>query len=86
MMVLGHTACGAVKATIAGEPVPLPSHGVANGRRMFETWYQMESLLLSGRLELDEIITHEIPMEDFAKGFALMQSGEGIKIVMNMGG
>ncbi len=56
-----------------------------NGRRMFETWYQMEALLLSGRLELEEIITHQIPLEDFAKGFALMQSGEGIKIVMNIG-
>jgi threonine 3-dehydrogenase len=55
-----------------------------NGRRMFETWYQMEELLLSGRLELDEIITHQIPFAEFAKGFALMQSGEGIKIVMNV--
>jgi threonine 3-dehydrogenase len=55
-----------------------------NGRRMFETWYQMEELLLSGRLELDEIITHEIPLEDFAKGFRLMQTGEGIKVVLNV--
>ena len=55
-----------------------------NGRRMFETWYQMEELLLSGRLELDEIVTHQIPFADFAKGFGLMQSGEGIKIVMNV--
>lgn len=57
-----------------------------NGRRMFDTWYQMEELLLGGRLELDEIITHELPMEKFAEGFRLMQSGEGIKIVMNIGG
>lgn len=56
-----------------------------NGRKMFETWYQMEALLLSGRLQLDEIITHEIAMDEFARGFALMQSGEGIKIVMNVG-
>jgi threonine 3-dehydrogenase len=56
-----------------------------NGRRMFETWYQMEALLLSGRLQLDEIITHQIPMADFAKGFGLMQSGEGIKVVMDVG-
>lgn len=55
-----------------------------NGRRMFETWYQMEELLLSGRLELEEIVTHQIPFADFAKGFGLMQSGEGIKIVMNV--
>lgn len=55
-----------------------------NGRKMFETWYQMEALLLSGRLELDEIITHQLPMDQFAKGFGLMQSGEGIKIVLKM--
>ena len=34
-----------------------------NGRKMFATWYQMEELLLSGRLQLDEIITHEVPLE-----------------------
>jgi threonine 3-dehydrogenase len=55
-----------------------------NGRKMFETWYQMEELLLSGRLELDEIVTHQIPFADFAKGFGYMQSGEGIKVVMNL--
>lgn len=56
-----------------------------NGRKMFQTWYQMEALLLSGRLELDEIITHQLPMERFAEGFGLMQSGEGIKIVLDIG-
>lgn len=56
-----------------------------NGRKMFDTWYQMEELLLGGRLQLDEIITHEIPLEKYAEGFRLMQSGEGIKIVMNVG-
>jgi len=56
-----------------------------NGRKMFETWYQMESLLLSGRLELDEIITHDLPLADFTQGFRCMQSGEGIKVVMSVG-
>ncbi len=54
-----------------------------NGRRMWQTWYQMEELLLSGRLELDEIITHEFPAEQFEKAFATMISGEGIKVLMN---
>ena len=54
------------------------------GRRMFETWYQMEALLLSGRLRLDEIITHQIPLANYASAFALMQSGEAIKIVLNV--
>jgi threonine 3-dehydrogenase len=57
-----------------------------NGRKMFETWYQMEELLLSGRLELDEILTHEFPLEQFEKAFATMMSGEGIKVVMDVNG
>ncbi len=55
-----------------------------NGRRMFETWYQVESFVLSGRLDLEPIITHEIDMEDFEDGFRMMQSGEAIKVVMRI--
>ncbi len=57
-----------------------------NGRKMFETWYQMEALLLSGRLELDDIITHEFPMERFEAAFATMISGDGIKVVLSVNG
>jgi threonine 3-dehydrogenase len=55
-----------------------------NGRKMFETWYQMEELLLSGRLRLDDIVTHEFPIEDFRKAFKTMMTGEGIKVVMRV--
>lgn len=55
-----------------------------NGRRMWETWYQMEKLLLSGRLELDEIITHEFPLEQFETAFDTMINGDGIKVLMNV--
>ena len=55
-----------------------------NGRKMFETWYQMENLILSNRLELDPIITHVIDMENFEDGFKMMQSGEAIKVVMRI--
>ena len=55
-----------------------------NGRRMFETWYQMEELLISGKLQLDEVITHEFPLEDFQRAFKTMISGEGIKVVMSV--
>ncbi|RMH29130.1 MAG: L-threonine 3-dehydrogenase [Planctomycetota bacterium] len=55
-----------------------------NGRRMFETWYQMEALLLSGRLDLGGIITHRIPMANYARAFELMQAGEAIKIVLDI--
>ena len=57
-----------------------------NGRKMFETWYQMEELLLSGRLELDDIITHEFPLEKFEEAFRTMISGDGIKVVMDVNG
>jgi len=55
-----------------------------NGRRMFETWYQMENLLLSERLELDPIITHVLEMNEFEKGLKMMQTGEAIKVVIKM--
>ena len=57
-----------------------------NGRRMWDTWYQMEKLLLSGNLELDDIVTHEFPIEEFEKAFETMISGEGIKVLMNVNG
>ena len=57
-----------------------------NGRRMWDTWYQMEKLLLSGRLELDDIITHEFPIEQFEKAFETMIQGDGIKVLMNVNG
>jgi threonine 3-dehydrogenase len=57
-----------------------------NGRKMFETWYQMEELLVSGKLELDDIITHEVPLEQFKKAHETMISGEGIKVVMSVNG
>lgn len=55
-----------------------------NGRRMFETWYQMEDLILSGRLKLDSIITHRIPLKEFETGFKLMAAGEAIKVILNI--
>jgi threonine 3-dehydrogenase len=57
-----------------------------NGRKMFETWFQMEELLLSGRLELEEIITHEFALEEFERAHQTMISGEGIKVVMSVSG
>ncbi len=55
-----------------------------NGRRMFETWYQMENLLLSERLEIAPIITHVLEMNEFEKGLKMMQTGEAIKVVIKM--
>jgi len=58
----------------------------SNGRRMFETWYQTEELVRSGRVDLKPIITHVIPFDEFERGFAMMRSGEAAKIVLDLKG
>ena len=52
------------------------------GRQMFETWYQMEQMLLGG-LEITPVITHRIPADRFEEGFAVMESGECGKVVLD---
>lgn len=57
-----------------------------NGRRMFETWYQTQALVRSGRVDLRPIITHVLPFERFDRAFELMRSGEAAKIVLDLTG
>jgi len=57
-----------------------------NGRRIWKTWYQSEALLRSGRLQLDDIVTHTFPLADYQTAFETMISGEGIKVLMNVAG
>jgi threonine 3-dehydrogenase len=53
-----------------------------NGRKMYETWYQMEALLKTGRLNLHPVITHRLPMHEFAQGMELLKTGEASKILL----
>lgn len=57
-----------------------------NGRKMFETWYQTQALVKSGRVDLKPIITHVLPFTDFDRAFALMKSGEAAKVVLDIKG
>ena len=43
-----------------------------NGREMFQTWYQMASLLRSGALDPSPVITHTFPLEEYRAAFDLM--------------
>ena len=52
------------------------------GRKVFETWYKMQVMALSG-LNLDPIITHRFSYKDFKEGFELMKSGNSGKIILN---
>lgn len=51
------------------------------GRRMWETWYQMEQMLLGG-LDLSPVITHRFKFNDFQKGFDVMVSGQCGKVLL----
>ncbi|HTU81216.1 MAG TPA: L-threonine 3-dehydrogenase [Candidatus Acidoferrales bacterium] len=57
-----------------------------NGRRMFETWYQTQALVKSGRVDLRGIITHVLPYQQFDRAFQLMRDGEAAKIVLDFKG
>jgi threonine 3-dehydrogenase len=52
------------------------------GREMWETWYKMEQMLISG-LDLTPVITHRFPIDDFQKGFDVMESGQCGKVILD---
>jgi threonine 3-dehydrogenase len=45
-----------------------------NGRRMYQTWYQMQALLKAGKLDLHPVITDRIAMSDFSKGMERLRT------------
>ncbi|CDZ81699.1 L-threonine 3-dehydrogenase [Candidatus Rubidus massiliensis] len=52
------------------------------GREVFRTWYKMTNLLESG-LNLEPIITHHFPIDDYEKGFEVMLSGKSGKVILD---
>jgi threonine 3-dehydrogenase len=52
------------------------------GREMFETWYKMSALLQSG-LNIDPIITHHFPIQEYLEGFETMGSGKSGKVILD---
>jgi threonine 3-dehydrogenase len=52
------------------------------GREMWETWYQMEQMLITG-IDLSPVITHRFGIDDFQKGFDIMESGQCGKVILS---
>lgn len=52
------------------------------GREMFETWYKMITMLQSG-LQIDSIITHHFPVDNFQEAFDIMASGQSGKVILD---
>jgi threonine 3-dehydrogenase len=52
------------------------------GRRMYETWVQMTSLLKAGRLNLEPLFGERSSLDKFENAFALLQGGLAGKILL----
>lgn len=52
------------------------------GREMYETWYKMASMLQSG-LDISRVITHRFKVDEFEKGFKILNQGAGAKVVLD---
>jgi threonine 3-dehydrogenase len=53
-----------------------------NGRKMFETWFQMEALLATGKLNLEPAITHRLKLSEFEQAMELLRTGDAIKVIL----
>jgi threonine 3-dehydrogenase len=51
------------------------------GRRLWDTWYRTTALLEEG-LDVSPIITHRLPLAEYAKAFDLVATGHAGKIVL----
>jgi threonine 3-dehydrogenase len=79
---------------IPSEPMPINWNKVVfnmltikgiYGREMYETWYKMTVMLLSG-LDIQPVITHRFHYTEFVQGFEVMQSGQSGKVLLDWQG
>ncbi|OHE66327.1 MAG: hypothetical protein A2Z99_10235 [Treponema sp. GWB1_62_6] len=52
------------------------------GREIFETWYKMQAMLLSG-LDVSPVITHRFDFDEFQQGFDAMLTGQSGKVILS---
>ena len=51
------------------------------GRKIWSTWYELNSLVESGKIDLSSVITHRFPYSEFDKAFAAT-SGDAGKVML----
>lgn len=52
------------------------------GRLLFDTWDKVGHLINHRMLDLSDIVTHVLPLEDVEKGMEIMMSGNSGKVVL----
>jgi threonine 3-dehydrogenase len=54
------------------------------GREMYETWYKLTMMILSG-MDVSPIATHNFDYQEFEKGFEVLGAGNAGKVILNWG-
>ncbi|MGQ9463934.1 MAG: L-threonine 3-dehydrogenase [Candidatus Fervidibacter sp.] len=54
------------------------------GRKMFSTWETVTRLVASGKVDLEPLITHRFPLEQFEDAFQSIINREAIKVVFEV--
>lgn len=49
---------------------------------VYDAWDMAVRLLASKRLELEKLITHKLPLSQYKRGFELLESKEGLKVLL----
>ncbi|MEK7479139.1 MAG: alcohol dehydrogenase catalytic domain-containing protein, partial [Patescibacteria group bacterium] len=52
------------------------------GRKIWDTWHTTNEMLVSGKLDFHEMITHRFPLKDFEEAMRVMKSGECGKVLL----
>jgi len=52
----------------------------------FDVWERVIELMADGKLDISPIITHEMPIEDWEKGYEMVENKTALKAVLNIGG
>jgi len=55
------------------------------GRKMFQTWNTATNLLKNKVIDLSPVVTHKYKLEDWEKGFDVMNRGESGKVILQIG-
>lgn len=53
-----------------------------HGRRLFETWVHSSRLIESGRVDMSQFISHQLPLAEGLRGFDLAAKGESDKVIL----
>lgn len=55
-----------------------------HGRRIFKTWNKTEKLVSNKKILLDPLVSHELSLSEFEKGYEALRSGKALKVVFDL--